>query len=368
MSPQALHQFVRSIPKVDLHLHLLGSTPLDTLVSLLQEHPAGIAGIPTTKDELQRLYDFRDFDDFIRVYELVARVVDRPEAVERLVVDIGRGLSDDGVRYAEVTVTPYTSMLVGLGPDALAEALSTSRELVHRSSGVRLNWVYDFPGDLGARAAAETLGYALRYPPEGLVGFGVGGPEVGVGRGQFAPLFKKAREAGLKSLPHAGEAAGPRSVWSAIHDLGADRIGHGISAVEDPQLLEYLAKHAIPLEVSVSSNVATRVVPRIDSHPLPRLVDHGLTVTLCTDDGPMFRTNLTREYLIANDVFGYGPRELMWFARNAILAAYCSEDVKVGLLQELESIPVPSRTDQRGPATGPSSPDARAAWPTNSIR
>jgi aminodeoxyfutalosine deaminase len=335
---ETLAAFVRALPKVDLHLHLLGSASLETLAALVAERDELPPGVPRTRVELARLFRFHDFEHFIRVYETVAVLVDRGEAVETVVRGIGRDLAAQGVRYAEVTVTPYSSWLHGIEPDELAEALTRARRQVRRDHAVELRWIYDVPGDCGPRAANETLGFALRIPPEGLLGFGVAGRESGVGRAQFAPMFLRAREAGLRSLPHAGEAAGPRNVWSAIHDLGADRIGHGITSVADAELLDYLRRQRLPLEVSVTSNVATRVVRDLAAHPLPRLVDHGVIVTLCTDDGPMFGTDLCREYLRVHEAFGYTADDLAEFARNGIRSAFCDDGLRGRLLSEVAHV------------------------------
>ncbi len=148
-------------------------------------------------------------------------------------------------------------------------------------------------------AADVTLDTALRLRPDGLVGFGLGGPEVGVPRPQFAPHFEQAIAAGLRSVPHAGESTGPETIWDSINFLSAERIGHGIAAAQDPELMAYLAEHQITLEVSPTSNVCTRSVPSLAEHPLPTLVAAGVPVTINSDDPPMFGTTLNAEYEIA---------------------------------------------------------------------
>ena len=148
-----------------------------------------------------------------------------------------------------------------------------------RASGIELRWCFDIPGEAGLPAAEETLRIALEQRPDGLISFGLGGPEIGVPRPQFKPYFDKARAAGLHSVPHAGETTGPETIWDALRDLGAERIGHGISAAQDPRLMAYLAEHQIPLEVCPTSNVRTRAVPTLDEHPLPALVAAGVPVT-----------------------------------------------------------------------------------------
>jgi aminodeoxyfutalosine deaminase len=179
------------------------------------------------------------------------------------------------------------------------------------------------------------LTVALRDRPDGLVGFGLGGPEVGVGRAQFAPFFTAAREAGLHSVPHAGETSGPATVWSAVHDLGAERVGHGTSAAADPALLAHLAEHRIALEVCPTSNVRTQQVASIAAHPVRRMLDHGVLVTLATDDPPMFGATLEGEYLAVAETLGLTEPEVAQLARNGVVASFLPDDRKAALLAEI---------------------------------
>ena len=173
------------------------------------------------------------------------------------------------MRYAELTMTPYTSVVRGIPIEAYTEAIEDARVAAERDHGVVLRWIYDIPGESGLESADATLSYALGHRPEALVGFGLGGPEIGVPRPQFEPHFAAARAAGLHSVPHSGESTGPQSVWDALTLLGAERIGHGTSSVQDPALLAHLAEHGIPLEVCPTSNIATRVVERHRGAPDP---------------------------------------------------------------------------------------------------
>ena len=177
-------------------------------------------------------------------------------------------------------------------------------------------------------AADATLTYALDHRPEGLVAFGLGGPEVGVPRAWFEPHFTAARAAGLHSVPHAGETTGPETVWDSLRLLGAERIGHGTSSAQDPALLAHLAETGVPLEVCPSSNVATRAVASLDEHPLRAFVEAGVTVTINSDDPPMFGTTLNREYEIAADLLGLDEGGVADLARAAVRASFAPEAVR----------------------------------------
>jgi aminodeoxyfutalosine deaminase len=239
------------------------------------------------------------------------------------------------LRYAELTCTPYTSVIRGVPIEGYTEAIEDARVAAERDFGLVLRWIYDIPGESGIPAADATLDYALHHRPEALVGFGLGGPEIGVPRPQFAGHFDAARAAGLRSVPHAGETTGPETVWDAVRLLGAERIGHGCSAVQDPALLEHLASEGITLEVCPSSNIATRAVEAIADHPIVAFRDTGIIVTVNSDDPPMFGTTLNREYEIAADLLDLDEAGVAELARTAVRASFAEEKVKASLLSEI---------------------------------
>jgi aminodeoxyfutalosine deaminase len=208
---------------------------------------------------------------------------------------------------------------------------------VERDFGLVLRWCFDIPGEFGVPAADETARIATEVAPEGLVAFGLGGPEVGVPRAQFKPAFDRARAAGLHSVPHAGETTGPETVWDALRLLGAERIGHGTSSVQDPDLLAYLAEHRIALEVCPTSNVATRAVPSLQDHPISMMVEAGVIVTVNSDDPPMFATSLNQEYAVAADLLDLDERGLADLARTAVEVSFAEESTKQSLLGEIDA-------------------------------
>jgi aminodeoxyfutalosine deaminase len=240
------------------------------------------------------------------------------------------------VRYAELTCTPYTSVKAGVPIEAYNEAIEDARVAAERDFGIVLRWIFDIPGEFGVPAADDTLQWALHHAPGGLIGFGLGGPEVGVPRPQFQPHFAAARAAGLHSVPHAGETTGPETVWDALRLLGAERIGHGTSSAQDPELLAHLAEHRIPLEVCPSSNVATHAVESLAQHPITAFRDAGVLVTVNSDDPPMFGTTLNREYEIAADLLGLDRPGLAELAKAAVSASFLDPAGKAKLLAEID--------------------------------
>lgn len=339
MSPATRHlavsAFVAALPKVELHLHLVGSASPATILDLSRRHPE--AGLPVTPAALSEFYEFRDFPHFLDVYRQVAGVVRGVEDVELLVLGLAGDAAGSNVRYAEVTVTPIAHFLAGISHAELSDALSASRELAADRFGVRLNWIFDIPGPYEGWAEATTA-FALGERPEGTVALGLAGPEKEAPRAGFAEFFADAARAGLHRVVHAGETTGPDEVWSALRDLGAERIGHGIGAADDMALLDHLRDNDITLELCPTSNVRTRAVDRIEDHPLPALVRHGVPVALSTDDPGMFGTDLNREYQLVADTFGMSQADLVDLARAGVRAAYCDPALREDLLADLDAV------------------------------
>ena len=219
-------------------------------------------------ERLAEYFTFTDFGHFIEVYLSVVDLIRDAQDVHTLTYEVARGLAGQNVRYAELTVTPFTSVRAGVPAEEFCAAIEDARLQAERDFGIALRWCFDIPGEAGIEAADATVDIALTQQPAGLISFGLGGPEVGVPRPQFARHFAAARAAGLHSAPHAGESTGPQTIWDAIETLGAERIGHGITAAQDPRLMAYLAEHRIALEVCPTSNVCTRSVPSLAEHPL----------------------------------------------------------------------------------------------------
>ena len=331
--------FIARLPKAELHVHHVGSASPRIVSELAERHPGTV---PSDPDALRDFFAFRDFAHFVEVYLAVVALVKTPEDVRLLTYEVAREMAQgQGLRYAELTCTPYTSVRpdaadLGMPIEAYTEAIEDARVAAERDLGLVLRWIYDIPGESGVPSADATLSYALDHRPEGLVGFGLGGPEIGVSRAQFQPHFDAARAAGLHSVPHAGETTGPETVWDAIRLLGAERIGHGTSAAQDPALLAHLAEAGIPLEVCPSSNVATRAVATLAEHPLRTFVDAGVTVSINSDDPPMFGTTLCREYEVAAELLALDEAGLADLSRAAVRSSFAPEDVKARILVEID--------------------------------
>lgn len=325
-----------ALPKAELHLHLVGSAPVDTVLELARRHPD--AGVPTDRAELLRFYEFTSFQHFLEVYARVSPLLRRGTDVVALLDGIAAALAARNVRYAEVQLTPVRHRMAGIGYDDLAQALADGRAAARQRHGVEFAWIFDADASLGPAGAREAIGFAMSYRPPGTVGVGLAGPEAGVRRADYAPVFRQARDAGLHSVPHAGETVGPGEIWAAVRELAAERIGHGITAVADPALLAHLAGHGIALDVCPTSNLRTGAVRDLARHPLPALLAAGVPVTLATDDPGMFHADLNAEYLLCHRQFGLGRAELAELARAGARAAFCDEATRSALLAEIDQV------------------------------
>jgi len=344
MTARSAEDFIAGLPKVELHVHLVGAASISTVLELARRHPD--RGVPTDAEALRGFYRFTDFAHFIEVYIAVNSLVRSAADVEALIVGVAGDLAAQQVRYAELTVTPDSHLLMGIPPDGVASALTSARSQVREEHGVELGWVFDIPGELGLASGERTIDWVERWAPEGSVGFGLGGPEFGVPRPQFAGIFAQARALGLASLPHAGETTGPETIWDALRHLGAERIGHGLSAVADLTLLAELADRGIPLEVCPTSNIRTRAVQELGDHPMPALVESGVRVTLASDDPGMFDTTLNAEYGIAHDVFGMSPAQLAGLALTGVDVSYADPVLKRRLRSEISDYVLSSTAPQ----------------------
>ncbi|MCQ6552538.1 adenosine deaminase [Streptomyces sp. C10-9-1] len=330
-----LHPFIAGLPKAELHVHHVGSASPRIVSELAARHPD--SAVPQDPQALAEYFTFTDFAHFIEVYLSVVDLVRTPDDVRLLTYEVARDMARQNIRYAELTVTPFSSTRRGIEEKSFMAAIEDARTAAEQDLGVVLRWCFDIPGEAGLEAAEETARLAVDLRPEGLVSFGLGGPEIGVPRPQFKPYFDRARAAGLHSVPHAGETTGPETVWDALNELGAERIGHGTSSVRDASLLAHLAEHRIPLEVCPTSNIATRAVDDLERHPIREMVAAGVLVTVNSDDPPMFGTDLNSEYAVAAGLLGLDERGVAELAKNAVEASFLDTEGKARIAAEIDA-------------------------------
>jgi len=330
-----IQEFIRRMPKVELHVHLEGSIEPHTLLMLAERHNVTLPA--RTIEELLEWYKFTDFNHFIEVYMAISSCIRTADDLELIATEFLKDRADQNILYSEVIYTPFTHLPHIPLDDQLA-ALNRARKAAAEKYGIHINLAPDISRERRPVELSHQIAeWAVKNRDNGITSLGLGGPEIGNPPELFASTFEIARAAHFPATPHAGETEGPASIWGALKTLHAVRIGHGVRCLEDPALVAYLKEKQIPLEVCPSSNVCLHVVPDLASHPLPRLMEEGLYVTINSDDPPMFNTNLTEEYLRITDQFGFAERQLRKFVFNAAHASLLPENEKTDLIQNLTS-------------------------------
>jgi len=324
------------MPKVELHVHLEGSIQPATLIQLAARN--GVPLPAATEAEVRAWYQFRDFAHFLDIYLAVSRCIRTPADIELVARRFLSEQARQHVIYSEVTYTAFTHYLNhGIRFDDQLAAINRARAWGETELGVEMSLTLDYPRQLDPDGFENVVDWAIAGHGEGVSAIGLGGPEVGRPPELFEKGFQRACAAGLPSAPHAGETEGPASVWGALRALQADRIGHGIRCLEDPELVAELRRRRVPLEVCLASNVRLGVCPRLEDHPLPRLRAEGLIVTLNSDDPPMFGTTLTGEFLDAAVAFSWTEDDARRLVLDAADAAFLPADRKAGLAARLRA-------------------------------
>jgi aminodeoxyfutalosine deaminase len=330
-----LHQFARSIPKVELHVHLEGAIRPSTLLQLAARNGAQLPAHNVAG--LRQFYRFRDFSHFVEVYVTITACLHTPEDYALIAYEFGSDCARQNIRYAEVTFTVFTNMkLTGLPWETILEGLNAGRTRARDEFRVDWRWVFDISRD-NPETQDDVVEISLNARDQGVVALGLGGSEAQFPPELFERAFSRAREAGLPCVPHAGETVGPESVWTALHSLHADRLGHGVRCAEDAELIAHLRKHQVPLELCPTSNIRLGVYPDYASHPLRQLWDQGLYITVNSDDPPLFGTDLNHEYEVLVDHFDFSADELEKISLNALRASFLAEAQKLQFESEFRS-------------------------------
>lgn len=325
---------INTLPKVELHLHLEGAAPPAFIRGLAREKNIDIAGIFGSDGS----YAYKDFWHFLKVYEAACTTLQSPEDFRRLTLAVLEESAASGVIYTETFLSPdfCGNRDVAAWRDYLAAVQDAAAE-AQRTMGITLKGIVTPIRHFGPEKARETAICAAETAGNFIVGFGIGGDEKSGKLKDFLWSFDCAREAGLRITAHAGEWNGPDEVRDAINDLGAERIGHGVRAIEDLALVDELAERGIVLEICPGSNIALGIYPGWRAHPIGQLYDRGVKVTINTDDPPFFHTTMAREYDMLNRAYDWDEGVFRGIARTALDAAFCDADTKAKIAKQLEA-------------------------------
>ena len=318
------------LPKTEIHLHLEGAIPLPSLWTLVQKY-GGDPAVPDLK-ALEAKFQFKDFPHFIDTWVWKSRFIREYEDFQTIAEAVACDLVAQNVRYAEVFFSPGDFVRQKLTLPGIAEAIRRGLSRVPR---VEVALICDLIRDHGPQRGLERIAELSELKSFGVIGIGIGGSEQAFPPGPFAPVYEEARRRGFRTTAHAGEAAGSESVWSALRDLKAERIGHGVRAVEDETLLDHLAEKRIPLEVCPSSNLRLKVVKSLKEHPIRRLLERGVLVTVNTDDPAMFGCSLAGEYRLLEKELDFSRDRIRSLVLAGIEATWLPPERKKALAEEV---------------------------------
>ena len=328
-------EWLRGLPKAELHLHLEGTITPETLVVLSGRHDRQ----PLTLEQARALYVYEDFQAFLMTFKAVSERLQTVDDFALITYEMVRALAEQGVVHAEVYIS--WGILLRFKPhlaiEAVMDAVEQARVRAEREFGTTVLWIIDAVRHFGVEEAATVFRLAAELKPKypSIVGIGIGGDEARGPADGFREVYAEARAAGLRLTAHAGESTGPESIWAAIN-IGAERIGHGLAAQHDADLLQVLAVRQIPIEINVTSNIRTGCCPGFEAHPLREYFEGGLMVTLNSDDPPMFGSHLLEEYVLAQKLFAFSLEQMRELAANAVEASFLEPSRKLKLLAAIE--------------------------------
>jgi len=326
--------WLRGLPKAELHLHLEGSITPATLLELSRTNDA----VPLTAEQSREVYRYHDFPSFLMSFKAVTERLHTPADYETITYAMLRDLAAQGVRHAEVYIS--IGILYHFGRhdvDEVMAAIERGRVRGEKDFGVSLLWIIDAVRHFGVEECTRVFRKAaeLRQQYPSVVAIGIGGDEARGPANDFREIYAEAKAAGLHLTCHAGEAVGPQSIWAALN-IGAERIGHALTAQQDAELMEVLAERQVPLELNVTSNLRTGCCASLEAHPVRRYFEEGLMVTLNSDDPPFFGSNLLEEYILTHERFEFPLDVMREFAANSIEASFLPPERKLALLGEVE--------------------------------
>ena len=329
----SLESLIRALPKAELHVHLEGSMTPEFVYELACRN--GHPFMDMDLDYVETLYQHRNFHDFLEHFGAIIEVLQQPSDLFQLVLHYTGRAKGNNIVYAELHLTPLclvgSRMPYPLMMEAIERGIAEAR-----GQGVELKIILDSVRQWGADHVAQTLNQHRLHPSRSVVGFGIGGDETAFLAEEFAEVFSQARQLGLHTVAHSGEAAGADSMRDTLKHLVPERILHGIRAVEDPQLMSLLAEKQIPLDVCPSSNVATGVVSSLADHPVRKMIDAGLRVTINTDDPGLFKSDLNPELLTLAETLNLSPETTVQLVKEGFAAAFTAEDRKAQYIEAVE--------------------------------
>ncbi|MCP4140969.1 MAG: adenosine deaminase [Chloroflexi bacterium] len=344
---QNLFELIKTLPKAELHIHLEGAISSAVIQKLAQKYSH--LEFARELEKLQNLATFKDFKDFRSYYRLCMQLLRSADDFALVTYEYGRDMIVQNILYSEVYISIYQHIHLfnkSLSFSDILDGLERGRQKAAKDFGIEIQWIFGIPRSrhfsgnspkvFDPTIAATVLEYALQGQEYGVIGIGLGGNEVNAPPHPFKDIFQKARKMGLRSIPHAGETSGANSIWGAINELEADRICHGVRAIEDKKLLKELIDRQIPLDICPTSNLMLNLYPSIKEHPFFELDKSGVLITINSDDPSLFGSSLCDEYAVIARAFNYEINDLLRFAKNSFNASCLAIEAKENYLYEVE--------------------------------
>ncbi len=334
MTKDGFYALLKSIPKSEIHLHSEGMISLDTVNSFLKRKRK----TPGSGRELDKLFTYNSLKDFIRSFLTIQNLFEEPGDFEILFDDAAGYLKDNNIVYCELFFAPSSFIQKGIKFSDMMSVIGKKIDEIKLKYGITIKIIIDISRTFGIENAAHNLVLAERYKDGHIIGIGLGGDELKGPARNFRKIFEEARQSGFHTVAHAGEDEGPRSIWDSLLLLKAERIGHGITSIQDPKLMEYLRDKAIPLEICITSNVFTKkIVKKIEDHPVRKLYDSGIMVTINTDDPTFFHTTTIDEYWNLYSKLNFSLEEIKNIIINGFKACFLDDSSKKHYIRTAET-------------------------------
>ncbi|MBD1838794.1 adenosine deaminase [Coleofasciculus sp. FACHB-501] len=328
-----LNDTLHQLPKVELHLHLEGAIPLTALWQLIEKYNA-VSSVGSFS-QMEQKFQYKDFQHFIDTWVWKNNFLREYEDFTLIASKVAEDLASQNIIYVEAFYSPGDFIRHGLEPQKLTEAIRKGLD-VHADK-ITVNLVADLIRDFGPEQGMTWVKQIHEVKNLGVLGIGIGGSEQTFPPEPYEAVYEQARNLGFKTSAHAGEAAGSESIWGAIRSLKVDRIGHGVRAIDDPELVSFLKSEQIPIEMCPISNLRTGVVADISLHPIKKLYEEGLLITVNTDDPKMFNSSLAYEYKMLVEKLGFSLNDIVNLIKNAIESSWCDDTEKMELLGKIET-------------------------------
>jgi len=351
MLTSELKAFIERIPKAELHCHLEGAIQPATLLKLAARHEMKLPF--SDVQGAQKFYEFTSLNQFLDIFALACSTLKTAADFEEITLDLGADAARQGILYREVFFTYAYHDRRGIPWEEVVRGIASGREKAKQKYGVEMWFIADIDRTIEPQEGVRLvkMAHASRNQA-GIIGVGLDSQEIGYPAIRQKPAFDLAKELGMRRVAHAGEDVGPESVWDALQSLDVERIDHGVRSIDDPQLIKLLVERQIPLTVCPLSNVELKVYPNLSAHPIKRLVDAGVLVTLNSDDPPMFHSDVLDNYVGVAETFNLGVKDIEMLARNSFRAAFLPEAAKAKYLERFDAAVNKARVELWGTKKG----------------